>query len=249
MNETWQYYQREAVRYAAETVALDLSALHRRFTAQLYQGAYILDAGCGSGRDSLAFLQQGYRVHAFDASPEMARLASERLQQVVPVHDFGDLSDVSVYDGIWACASLLHVPVAELPAALGCLWRSLKPGGVMYLSFKHGHTERRAADGRHFSDANESRLRAWTKHLPELASVSCWLTQSARPGTHQEWLNALLFRQAIVPSRLVAVTASNPFLPQLSAAIAHADEIDFAVSFVKVSGLRLLMPDLRESAS
>ncbi len=244
MNETVDFYEREAARYVADTLGVDVAALRARFCARLPAGALILDAGCGSGRDSRAFVAMGHRVHACDASPAMAREAEAVLGQPVSVVRFEDFETASVYDGIWACASLLHVPEASLPDVLARLWRALRPGGVFYLSMKHGQSERRDGWGRHFTDATASRLRGWLNGLADLGVIEIWITPDARPGSSDEWLNALLTRQAGAASRLVAVSRANPFLPQLSAAIARADAIDFAVSFVKVAGMRLLMPDL-----
>jgi superfamily II DNA or RNA helicase/SAM-dependent methyltransferase len=244
MTDTVGYYNRNAARYVAETVGVDLSALRERFLAQIPTGGFILDAGCGSGRDSLAFLQQGYRVRAFDAAPEIARLAAEGIGQPVQVQRFDELDERAAYDGVWACASLLHLPPAELPDALHRLWAALKPDGVLYLSLKHGDGERVDAEGRHFTDATEARLRDWLAALPEVAGIDCWLTPDHRPDRPDTWLNALMRRDTAPAAKLVTGEPTNPFLPQLCDAIAHADEIDLAVSFVKITGLRMLLPDL-----
>jgi superfamily II DNA or RNA helicase/SAM-dependent methyltransferase len=249
MTDTVDYYNRNAARYAADTVEVDLSALRERFLAQVPAGGFILDAGCGSGRDSLAFLERGYRVRAFDAAPEIARLAAELIKQPVQVQHFEQLDEHAAYDGIWACASLLHLPAAQLPSALRRLWAALKPDGVLYLSLKHGEDERVAAEGRHFTDATEARLRDWLAVLPEVAAVDCWLTPDQRPDRPETWLNALVRRDTAPAAKLVTGEAANPFLPQLCDAIAHADEIDLAVSFVKVTGLRMLLPDLQAALS
>jgi len=136
------YYTQHAEAYAHTTRTVDMAPLYARFLPHVPAGGLILDAGCGSGRDALAFLQQGYAVEAFDASPELAQLASQHAGIPVKVMRFQDVDDTARFDAIWACASLLHVPQAELPQVLGQLWHSLKPGGVFYLSFKLGEGER-----------------------------------------------------------------------------------------------------------
>ena len=244
MTDTVGYYNRNAARYVADTVEVDLSALHQRFLAQVPARGFILDAGCGSGRDSYAFLQQGYRVRAFDAASEIARRAAEHIQQPVQVQRFEELDERAAYDGIWACASLLHLPAAELPNALQGLWAALKPDGTLYLSLKQGDGERVDAEGRHFTDATEVRLRDWLASLPEVAAIDCWLTPDERPDRTENWLNALVRRETAPAAKLVTGETTNPFLAQLCDAIAHADEIDLAVSFVKVTGLNMLLPDL-----
>ncbi|MBK1681446.1 DUF3427 domain-containing protein [Rhodocyclus tenuis] len=244
MTDTIAYYERYAVRFVETTIEVDMSGLHARFLAHVPEGGLILDAGCGSGRDSKAFLSAGYRVRAFDASARIAELSSDFLGMPVAVMRFSEFSEEARYDGIWACASLLHLPEAELSSALARLWAGLKPGGVFYLSFKRGDGERNDGE-RHFTDANEDRLRAWLTELPELDLVDIWLSEDRRPDRSETWVNALVRRAVPVPAKLITGERSNPFLPQLRQAIASAEEIDFAVSFVKVTGLRLLLDDLK----
>jgi superfamily II DNA or RNA helicase/SAM-dependent methyltransferase/SOS-response transcriptional repressor LexA len=246
MPDTIAYYDRHAARYVDDTLAVDMSALHARFLAHVPNGGLILDAGCGSGRDSKAFLVGGYRVHAFDASQELVYRAAELLGQPVAVRRFADFSDAGCYDGIWACASLLHVPAAELPDIFGRLWAGLKPGGALYVSFKQGDGER--TDGeRHFTDATEVRLKQWLADLDDIHAIDCWITRDQRPQRDESWLNAIIQRNTHPKTRLITGDAGHPFLPQLCKAIARADEIDLAVSFVKVTGLRLLLPDLHDA--
>ena len=246
MTNSIAYYDANAVAFAEATRAVDMSALHARFLAHVPEGGRILDAGCGAGRDSKAFIDAGYRVRAFDASSCLALLAAEWIGQSVDVLDFTDFDEQQVYDGIWACASLLHLPEREVPAILARLWCGLKPGGVFYLSFKHGDGERQV-DGRHFTDATEARLRHWLRALPEVAEIEHWISEDRRPERSESWLNALLWRSTAGYDKLSTGGKQNPFLAQLRHAIAHADEIDFAVSFVKNTGLRLLLPDLKDA--
>ena len=246
ISRTVRHYDGNATRFFEDTLHVDMSALHAHFLARLPAGGLILDAGCGSGRDSKAFLDAGFRVRAFDASAELARLAQTHLGQPVEVRRFEDVAEHGRYDGIWSCASLLHVAETELPATLARLWASLKPGGVFYLSFKHGDGERTDGD-RHFTDATEQRLGDWVAALPELEGVECWLTKDQRPDRCEEWLNGLLQRRTVPTRRLFTGEPQHPLLSQLCHSIARADEIDLAVSFVQASGLRLLLPDLHDA--
>ncbi len=245
MSSTFSYYNDNATEFFADTVNVDMAELHARFLAYVPAGGMILDAGCGSGRDSHAFLAQGYRVRAFDASPELARLASELIGQTVATRTFDHVDEMACYDGIWACASLLHLREHEVPGALGRLWVALKPEGVFYLSFKLGEGER-THNGRHFTDATETRLKSWLPQLGDVESVEYWITKDLRPDRQEEsWLNAVIRRSTSPPRKLVTGEREDPFLPQLCTSIAHADEIDLAVAFVKITGLRLLLPDLQ----
>ena len=156
MPDTIAYYNDNAEAFFSDTAGVDMADLHRRFLQAIPEGGRILDAGCGSGRDSKAFLGLQYRVRAFDASPELARKASDHIGQAVAVQTFEDVSEVACYDGVWACASLLHLTESALPKALGHLWTALKPAGTLYVSFKLGEAER-VHNGRHFTDAKLSR--------------------------------------------------------------------------------------------
>lgn len=188
------YYQRHAQRFFEDTVNVDMSALYQPFLAPLPAGGRILDAGCGSGRDAQAFHQLGYQVDAFDASSEMVARATALSGLPVQCLRFDQLTAVEQYDGIWCCASLLHMPAGELPGVMTILARALKPGGVWYLSFKLGSGEREV-DGRIFTDLDKSRIEMLLAELPQLSLSSCWQTTDNRPVNATQWLNAIVIRQ------------------------------------------------------
>lgn len=190
---TITYYQRNAQTFFDATVGVDMSSLYAPFLSQVIPGGRVLDAGCGSGRDTKAFNALGYQVEAFDASAEMVRLAAAYTGLPVRQMTFNMLEAEERYDGIWCCASLLHLPQAELPEAMRRLARALKPGGVWYLSFKYGAGEREK-EGRHFTDMNEAGLEALVSALPQVSIVEQWTTQDKRPERDEVWLNALLRR-------------------------------------------------------
>ena len=242
MNSTFDYYNDNADEFFTSTVGVDMRVLHQRFLAGLQPGGSILDAGCGSGRDAKAFAEQGFSVAAFDASPVLAALASEHSGIAVAVRTFSDVSEIASYDGIWACASLLHLPQADIPVALGRLWQALRSGGSFYLSFKFGCGERRQS-GRHFTDVDEGSLKTWLTVLPDLASIETWLSEDARPDRSEQWVNALVTKAA-EPLRKLVTGGDDPFLPHLSRAMSRASEIDIAVAFISATGMRLLKPDL-----
>ena len=185
------YYQLHAQRFFSETVDVDMSELYRPFVAHLKPGARILDAGCGSGRDAKAFSEMGYEVEAFDASAELVELARQHTGLPVKQMRFEEVTEVERYDGIWCCASLLHVPLAELPGVMAQLAKALKPGGVWYLSFKYGSGEREK-DGRRFTDMDESGFAEVLSELSGIEVMECWQTHDQRPERDDSWINLVL---------------------------------------------------------
>lgn len=185
------YYQLHAQRFFSETVDVDMSELYRPFVAHLKPGARILDAGCGSGRDAKAFSEMGYAVEAFDASAELVELARQHTGLPVKQMRFEDITEVERYDGIWCCASLLHVPLAELPGVMTQLSEALKPGGVWYLSFKYGSGEREK-DGRRFTDMDEAGFAEVLSELSGIEVMECWQTHDQRPERDDSWINLVL---------------------------------------------------------
>lgn len=243
MTDTLSYYDNNALEFVESTFGVSMAALYDRFLPAVPEGGHILDAGCGSGRDALYFHQQGYRVSAFDGSEAIAALARQKTQLPIEHRVFSEVSEVARYDGIWACASLLHLPESEVHDAITRLWRALKPGGVFYMSFKWGQGER-LHNGRHFLDADEDVANQWLDDLPDADKYKIWRTIDQRPDRDESWLNILVTREPVEHNRLTTGGASQHFLPKLCHAIKAADQVDMAVAFVKKTGLTLLMPDL-----
>jgi SAM-dependent methyltransferase len=189
---TGSYYERNAQTYFYATRDVDMSDLYREFIPLVRPGGRILDVGSGSGRDTLAFLRQGYKVDAFDSSPRLAALSTKFSGVPTRILRLQEFDSGPVYDGIWACASLLHVPKEELDDALGRLIHALNPAGVLYLSVKHGAGERFVDDGRYFADLDRNAIEGLFEGVPEMQVVKVWLSagEGARRGK-DEWINAL----------------------------------------------------------
>lgn len=191
-NSTLTYYNNNAQSFSDSTRNVDMSALYAEFLPLIPAQGHILDAGCGSARDAKYFKQQGFIVSAFDASEELAALASCYLQQPVEVKTFQQLNAINEYDAIWCCASLLHVPKNELPSVFLNLQRALKASGVLYVSFKYG-SQQRVHNGRAFTDLTETALTDLINQHTQMQVIKHWLSDDVRPGRETEtWLNALL---------------------------------------------------------
>ena len=170
-----------------------MTPLYPPFLAHIPEGGRILDAGCGSGRDAKYFLAHGYDVEAFDASPALARLAAEYLSREVRCLTFDEIAPSGDFYGVWACASLLHVPASGMSAALAKLAAALKPEGVLYASFKYGVGET-THDGRRFTCYDDESFTALTDELAGLSIAALWRTSDPRSRREVSWLNVLLVR-------------------------------------------------------
>ena len=190
MDNTLKYYAKNTEEFIASTLEADMSLAQKKFLALLPKGAHILDLGCGSGRDSLCFLQQGFQVTAVDGSLELAKFASELIGQEVIVSDFKDLVlPKASFDAIWASASLLHVHSEELPSILAKVIDLAKPGAVFYMSFKYGAFEGERT-GRYYTDLNEARFADFLqKSGRSLEIIEQWIAKDVRPDKPELWLN------------------------------------------------------------
>ena len=206
LDNTANYYNERTQDFVERTLYLDMQSLYQPFLAELAKVSpdqhHILDLGCGSGRDSLYFTNLGFKVTAIDASQKLLELAKENshqqsLQQsdidwqCLNFYDLDNRNWTSSYTGIWACASLLHVPYKELPAMISTLIPMLIKGGVFYASFKYGNSER-VEDKRFFCDMNEQRWDNLKTAINYKFNDSVWLTTHQRVDKTITWFNVLI---------------------------------------------------------
>ncbi len=192
MDKTIDYYNKNAERFAESTADIEFSGTQDLFLSGLKDGAEILDFGCGSGRDSKYFLQKGYRVTALDGSAELCRIAEERAGIPVVQMNFNDFDERDRYDGIWACASILHLPGQELKNVLMHMEKALHKDGIIYTSFKYGDFSG-MRNGRFFTDFTEDSFRTFIADIEQLVTEKTWITNDLRPGRQDErWLNTIL---------------------------------------------------------
>lgn len=162
-NDTLAFYRDNAATYAARERKPPTARIEA-FMGRLSPGAAVLDLGCGGGHDSLILLEHGFDVTACDGAADLAREAELRIGRKVEVTRFQEIVWEERFDGIWAEASLLHVPRTELADVLTRIRRTLKPGGFLQASFKAGETEGHDRFGRYFNYPSADWLGACFKH-------------------------------------------------------------------------------------
>ena len=190
--ETIGYYNNHADEFYENTVNVSFEATQNRFLDKLKKGSYILDFGCGSGRDTKFFLEHGYWVDAVDGSEELCRRACEYTGIAVEQMFFTELAEVDKYDGIWACSSILHLPMDELAEVMRQMAAALKEQGIIYTSFKYG-TFTGDRNGRYFTDMTEETFADFLSGIDDLQVEEQWITSDVRPGRGEEqWLNLIL---------------------------------------------------------
>lgn len=192
MVDTIDYYNRNVQDFVDRTVSVDFTRIQNVFLELLPRDACILDFGCGSGRDTKYFLDCGYQVDAMDGSIELCRAASEYTGIHVKQILFQELDEVEKYDGIWACASILHVKKTELPDIIRKMSLATKENGIIYISFKYGDYEGKR-NGRYFTDMTEISMKELLVDFPELKVEKQWITGDVRADRGDErWLNMIL---------------------------------------------------------
>lgn len=190
--QTIIYYNINAQQFAETTAFVEFNSMQHKFLDKLSGGATILDFGCGSGRDTKYFIEQGHYVDAIDGSVELCKLASEYTGIEVKHMYFQELSEMKKYDGIWACSSILHLPIGELEDVMKKMEVALKDNGIIYTSFKYG-TFSGERNGRFFTDMTEETFGELLEKIPALAVEEQWITSDVRPGRGEEkWLNLIL---------------------------------------------------------
>ena len=197
MNDTLKYYEINASGFSESTVKVDFTEVQEKFLALVPRGGTLLDFGCGAGRDTKAFPERGYRVEAVDGSEKLCEIASEFTGIEVKQILFEELDEMEKYDGIWACASILHLPKTELKMVMSKMICAVKQGGYIYISFKYGEFEG-DRNGRYFTDFTEETFQQFMQIFNEVSIKETWISVDVRPGRGDEkWLNVIMQRSAI----------------------------------------------------
>lgn len=191
MNDTLKFYYDNAKSFALNTLNADMSDARNKFLKYV-KNRKILDLGCGAGRDTLAFSKAGYEVTAIDGCKSLCENVKKISNAKVLNITFDLINFTNEFDGIWACASLLHVSSTEIPLILKKVIKAAKYDAPIYISFKYGEFEG-MRNGRFFNDYTEDKFKNLIKNL-NLTISEMWITEDVRPDCSNKWLNIICIK-------------------------------------------------------
>lgn len=196
--KTLDYYNQHANEFVENTFHAQISQSLERFIHLLPKKAHILDVGCGSGRDSLYFLNQGYSVVSFDASEEVAKIAEKTIQHPVLVQDIETMPWNNEFDGVWAMASLLHLPKEKLFLAITHCVKALKSeeSGYFFASFKIGSGEYYDEKRRFFSYYQPEELKEILDNTDYFTNITYDINEDSLGRAGLSWISFFAEKKA-----------------------------------------------------
>lgn len=189
---TKEYYEENAKKFILDTLNADMTAQYEMFLKYMKRNGKILDLGCGSGRDSLHFQELGYDVLAVDPIDEFLEHTKNIGVKNVLKLTAEELNYNEEFDGIWASASLLHVPSKSLNSVLKKCSKALKNNGILYCSFKYGTFEGERME-RYYVDQTESSILSYLKDTNLIFAVVN-MSDDVRENHIDKWLNVVLMK-------------------------------------------------------
>ena len=187
-----KYYEINAKRYAKETFSADMSEQYKRFLPLLREYARILDVGSGSGRDACYFQKKGYQVTALEPSKNLCREIRKVFSGEIVCSDIQSYQPDQRFDGIWACASFLHLRLEEVLCFFGNIDLYLNDNGVVYLSGKNGIYTGEAEDGRYFLEFTEELVENILVVNERMKLKELWYTEDVRGRQGFRWMNIVV---------------------------------------------------------
>lgn len=192
---TIDYYNSNASEFQESILTANMKEACDRFLSYFTKAAYILDLGCGTGRDSRYFRSCVHFVLPVDASEEMCKIAAKVSGVTARLLKFEDLDYSEEFDGIWACASLLHVERDKIPEILSKVNDALKPNGILYMSFKYGKAAEER-NGRFFTDMTEEDIPFLCNNNNGFEVRDYYISSDVRPErSNERWLNIIAQKQ------------------------------------------------------
>ena len=193
ITKTIQFYNENAESYFKSTATVDFTSTYNRFLKYIPEHGSIIDMGCGSGRDVSAFARMGYEAVGLDASEKLAEIAMKESGESVIIADMSSWVADEPFDGIWCCASLLHLQDEELRSVVANFEKNLKPGGAIFISVKSGIETGVDEKGRYMRNFTEKEL----EDLLTFANISVtekWETKDKLAREDFYWINMIGIR-------------------------------------------------------
>ena len=187
-----RYYETNAKRYARETFYADMSEQYQKFLPLLREQARILDVGSGSGRDACYFQKHGYQVTALEPSKNLCREIRKVFLGKIVCSDIQSYQPDQPFDGIWACASLLHLQEKEIMRFFEKMDLYLKDNGIIYFSGKNGIPTGRAADGRYFLEFTDQLVEKILAANERMRLEELWYTEDVNGREGFRWMNVIM---------------------------------------------------------
>ena len=187
-----EYYEINAKRYAEETFSVDMSKQYQRFLPLLKEKAKILDVGSGSGRDACYFQKHGYQVTALEPSKNLCREIRKVFSGEIVCSDIQSYQPDNKFDGIWACASFLHLREEDILCFFGNISYYLNDNGIVYLSGKNGIFAGEAEDGRYFLEFTEELVEKILAVSERMELEALWYTEDVSGRKGFRWMNVVL---------------------------------------------------------
>lgn len=187
-----EYYEINAKQYAEETFSADMSEQYKRFLPLLRGRTRILDVGSGSGRDACYFQKHGYQVTALEPSKNLCREIRKVFSGEIVCSDIQSYQPDNKFDGIWACASFLHLREEDILCFFGNISHYLNDNGIVYLSGKNGISTGEAEDGRYFLEFTEELVEKILAVSERMELEALWYTEDVSGRKGFRWMNIVL---------------------------------------------------------
>ena len=183
------YYDQNYQAFIDNTLNIDMTDLYSVFLKDMKKGSRILDLGCGPGRDLKYFKDHGFTPVGLEPSEKLASYARSYANCKVYEQGIEDFNSKDSYDGVWACASLLHLDTSSLKESFLKISTFMNKGSIFYCSFKYGEFEGER-NGRFFNDQTLETLKELLP--PELVISKDWITEDLRADRDESWINLIL---------------------------------------------------------